>query len=359
MTLLARRHPLGTMALALVLSSQPLRAATTGGGSVSLTSDYVVRGISRTNQGAALQADLHVASDTGWLAGLFASNAQVESGDRRSAELDALAGYAWQASDDWRTKVEAAYYGYVGSDAGSKYNYAEISTEMAYAEWLDLLTTPAPPSGTYLVMRACTPLSMSAPSGTRENPHHRDAQLVEAIGRGDRAALDELYLCYHRRLARFLSRISARYENVEEIINDTFMAVWQGAAQFRGASRVSTWIIGIAYRIALKSLRRGTDGLLRADIGDRIPEESTDPMAVTELRDWIADALKHLPLEQRLTLELAYHLGHSVEEIAEITECPIGTVKARMFHAREKLRRQLPRSAGLTDTDTAPSSSPS
>jgi RNA polymerase sigma-70 factor, ECF subfamily len=56
--------------------------------------------------------------------------------------------------------------------------------------------------------------------------------------------------------------------------------------------------------------------------------------------------LNHLPVEQRLTLELAYQMGHSMEEIALITDCPVGTVKARMFHAREKLRQYLPALSG-------------
>ena len=177
----------------------------------------------------------------------------------------------------------------------------------------------------------------------------QDEQLLSRVASGDRRALEALYLGYHRRLVRFLSRITARRENVEEIINDTFMVVWQRAREFRGASQVSTWIIGVAYRIALKSLRRN-DGLLRAQSSEDFPEQSVEPMEETELCDWIAHALSHLPLEQRLTIELAYRLGHSLEEIAEITDCPIGTVKARMFRAREKLRQCLPILGGVPAT---------
>jgi RNA polymerase sigma-70 factor (ECF subfamily) len=70
-------------------------------------------------------------------------------------------------------------------------------------------------------------------------------------------------------------------------------------------------------------------------------------MKDTELRDWVAHGLSHLPVEQRLALELAYNMGHSIEEIAEITDSPVGTVKARMFHAREKLRQYLPVLGGV------------
>jgi len=180
-----------------------------------------------------------------------------------------------------------------------------------------------------------------------------DEELLRAVARGDRRALDQLYLAYHRRLAQFLTRVTPRYESAEEVINDTFMVVWQRARDFRGASRVSTWIIGIAYRIALKSLR-GTDGMLRARGSGDLPEGCDEPDATLELQDWIARGLSQLPAEQRLTVELAYHMGHSIEEIAEITGCPVGTVKARMFHAREKLRRYLPVLGGAAGPDLSP-----
>lgn len=174
----------------------------------------------------------------------------------------------------------------------------------------------------------------------------KDEDLIRAIARGERRALDQLYLAYHRRLAQFLTRITPRYENAEEIINDTFMVVWQHASDFRGASRVSTWIIGIAYRIALKSLR-GSDGMQHTVNSDCVPEAFVEPREAEELHDWIEHGLSYLPLEQRLTMQLAYQMGHSVDEIAEITGCPAGTVKARMFHAREKLRQYLPALGGL------------
>src|ERR1700761_4851948 len=175
----------------------------------------------------------------------------------------------------------------------------------------------------------------------KNSPRERDSALLLAVANGDRRALEELYLGYHRRLTRFLSRFTSRYENIEEIINDTFMVVWQNAKEFRNASQVSTWIIGIAYRTALKSFRRQKNHAAARSL-DEYPEQTIDPTADTEVSDWLKHGLSRLPLEQRLTLELAYHMGHSLEEIAAITECPVGTVKARMFHAREKLRQYLP-----------------
>ncbi len=175
-----------------------------------------------------------------------------------------------------------------------------------------------------------------------------DGALLTAIAAGDRQALEQLYLGYHRRLARFLSRFTQRYENVEEIINDTFMVVWQSAHDFRKASRVSTWIFGIAYRTALKSIRRQKNHAAAHSL-DEWPELAVEPVLDTEVEDWVTRGLDCLPIEQRLTLELAYHMGHSMEEIAEITGAPVGTVKARMFHARQKLRQYLPTLGGRPD----------
>src|SRR5271168_4815379 len=190
-----------------------------------------------------------------------------------------------------------------------------------------------------------TPLSKSSPK-------ERDSALLAAVAAGDRHALEELYLGYHRRLARFLSRFTKRYENIEEIINDTFMVVWQSAGDFRSASQVSTWVIGIAYRTALKSIRRQKNHAGAGSL-DNHSEQTVDPTIATEVHDWLQHGLSRLPVEQRLTLELAYHMGHSLEEIAAITDCPVGTVKARMFHAREKLRQCLPALSGAPNESPA------
>ena len=72
----------------------------------------------------------------------------------------------------------------------------------------------------------------------------------------DQAAFRTLYGNYYQRLSRLLARMSVRREDIEEVINDTFWVVWTKAGEFRGASQLSTWIIGIAYRRALNALRR-------------------------------------------------------------------------------------------------------
>jgi RNA polymerase sigma-70 factor, ECF subfamily len=173
-----------------------------------------------------------------------------------------------------------------------------------------------------------------------------DGELLIAVGAGDCRALEELYLSYQGRLAHFLSRFTRRDVIVEEIINDTFMVVWRHANEFRFASQVSSWIFGIAHRTALKSLYRERYHSAARSL-EECPEQTVDPMRETEFRDWVMHGLDLLPDEQAVTLQLACDFGHSLVEIAEITGAPVGTVKARMFHARNKLRRHLPTLGGI------------
>jgi RNA polymerase sigma-70 factor (ECF subfamily) len=175
-----------------------------------------------------------------------------------------------------------------------------------------------------------------------------EAELVRRVAGGDRESLASLYRCYHRRLVRFLARLTRRADIIDEAVNDVFWVVWQHADRYRGEARVSTWIMGIAYRCALKALRvHGGEPAAGAQDDDGNQRTALDdPFAVHEVNDWVSKALARLTPEQRMAIELAYGGGHSLEEIAAIMDCPVSTVKARMFHARVKLRNLLPRLAG-------------
>lgn len=173
-----------------------------------------------------------------------------------------------------------------------------------------------------------------------------DRMLLERMAAGDRAALGVMYRGYHGRLCRFLSRLTRRPDVIEEVINDCFWIAWQKAGTFHGDSRVSTWIMGIAYRCGLKALRQHGDEPVDEDTipAERLP--SHDPGDDRELRDWLGKGLEKLSVDQRVVIELVYGVGHSLDDVAVIMQCPVGTVKARLFHARVKLRNVLPSLAG-------------
>lgn len=198
-----------------------------------------------------------------------------------------------------------------------------------------------------------TPVTPAEPGYRSGASAARETELIAKIAQGDRRAFEEIYNLYHRRLARFLTRLTRRYDVAEEVINDTFFIVWKKAADFRGDSQPSTWILGIAYRRARNAFRSSA----RAGSPENLdvllaPPTSEEPMRTEELRDWLVQALEQLPVEQRLAVELCYELGYSCEEISTIMGCPVNTVKTRLFHARAKLQKLLPVLGGSTPPAT-------
>ncbi len=178
-------------------------------------------------------------------------------------------------------------------------------------------------------------------------PADDERVLLRRIGAKDRAAFEALYQLYYRRLFAYVFKLTRRAELVEEVVNDVLLAVWQGAPRFDGRSRPSTWIFGIAYHKALKTLARAGNRRQGAEDEAEAPEpvdpdEPESLVARRELRSALGRALAGLTPEHRAVVELTYFYGCSYQEIAEIVGCPVNTVKTRMFHARRRLRELLP-----------------
>lgn len=174
---------------------------------------------------------------------------------------------------------------------------------------------------------------------------------LESTAAGDRICFEQLYRHCQPRLWRFLLRSCGRPDLAEEVANEAMWVVWRTAGNFRGESRVTTWVHGIAYRCMLKALRDGTvsEEINASSVHEvelAMAEPSVNDGPERELRNWLARGLSTLSMEQRVTLELAYYLGESCEDIARIMNCATGTVKARMFNARMRLRNVLPELGG-------------
>ena len=176
-----------------------------------------------------------------------------------------------------------------------------------------------------------------------------DARLIARIVTGDRRAFETLYRLYHPRLSHFLIRMVRRPTVVEEVLNDTLLIVWNKAETYNGLSKVSTWIFAIAYRRALKALRRVDDPMEDTfaeyrESGEPGPEQLLGRSQVSVL---LTEALTGLSHDHRTVVDLAYFHEMGYREIAEIMDCPVDTVKTRMYHARRNLRAAL--SGQLTD----------
>ena len=166
-----------------------------------------------------------------------------------------------------------------------------------------------------------------------------EACLVGRIAAGDRLAFETLYRAYFSRLARFLQRMTRSAQLIEEIVNDTLLVVWRKANTFNGSSKVSTWIFAIAYRRACKALQ-ALDEPVEAGLDERAGDDAERPdwqFERARLASAVDAALGALPLAQRTAFQLTFYHDMSYTEIAEIMECPVNTVKTRLFHARKRL----------------------
>lgn len=179
-----------------------------------------------------------------------------------------------------------------------------------------------------------------------------EGALVRSIARGEVEAFEVIYRRYQPRIARFAARLTRHPDIIEEVVNDTMVVVWQKAGGFRGRSKLSTWILGIAYRITLKRLR-GSSRRVRAEAElphEAHPSDVEQPEALLSRRqrqERIRKALLQLSPKHRAVIELTFFEGLSYREIAEIVGCPHNTVKTRMFHARRHLKQVLEASASL------------
>jgi RNA polymerase sigma-70 factor (ECF subfamily) len=167
---------------------------------------------------------------------------------------------------------------------------------------------------------------------------------VRRIASGDRSAFEKLYHAYQRRLFGYIFRMVSKTDTAEELTNDVMLEIWKGAAAYRGESKVSTWIFGIARFRAISSLRRTNPKTVEYEHAGPLPDsrELQDEVLVKEsARDEVRKALTKLTKPHREVMELTFYQGFSYPEIAEIVNCPVNTVKTRMFYARKELRELL------------------
>jgi uncharacterized protein (TIGR02001 family) len=126
-------------------------AADGWGGSLDFSSDYLVRGISRTEHDPALQVELHYLNSSGLIAGAFASNSQFEKRDARDVELSAFLGYAWHPVEDWSGRFLYSHYAYPWNRRGREYDYDEIDAVLSYRGWLQFSLNYSPNTPRYLM----------------------------------------------------------------------------------------------------------------------------------------------------------------------------------------------------------------
>ena len=181
-----------------------------------------------------------------------------------------------------------------------------------------------------------------------------DQQLVERVQRGDKAAFDLLVVKYQRKIFRLLSRLIRDTAEIEDVAQEAFVKAYRALPNFRGDSACYTWLYRIAINTAknyLVSQGRRAPTSTQADVedaetfddGDHLRDLNTpDSMLVTkQVAEAVNRAIDQLPEDLRTAIVLRELEGLSYEEIAESMQCPIGTVRSRIFRAREAIALEL------------------
>lgn len=179
-----------------------------------------------------------------------------------------------------------------------------------------------------------------------------EAQLIEGVAQGNERDFEELFRRYQPRLGSFFLQRTRDRHATEELVQETMLVVWERAASFNHTSRPSSWIFGIGYRKYLEWHRRNSKSsqLYRSE-AERDPEELprdsknevSEQIGRERLSEQVRQALGELPEEQRAVIDLTFQQGLSYGEIARILGIQPGTVKSRMFYAKERLKEILTR----------------
>ena len=182
-----------------------------------------------------------------------------------------------------------------------------------------------------------------------------DQQLVERAQRGDKRAFDLLVVKYQRKLARLLSQFIRDAAEIEDVTQETFIKAYRSLSSFRGDSAFYTWLYRIGINAAKNFLvaqkRRASTTTNEFDIevaenfeeGSQLRELNTpeNELMSKQIAQTVHQALQALPEELRSAITLREIEGLSYEEIASIMSCPTGTVRSRIFRAREAIADKL------------------
>lgn len=189
-----------------------------------------------------------------------------------------------------------------------------------------------------------------------------DAELVARVQQGDKRAFDLLVLKYQRKIMRLIARMLRDPSEVEDVAQETFVKAYRALPQFRGDSAFYTWL----YRIAINTARnwQAASGRRPNTVANVIDTEDGETfnqidnltdistpeslMAGRQIIDTVNRAIDSLPEELRTAIVLREIEGMSYDDIAQAMDCPIGTVRSRIFRAREAIAAQL---RPVLDTD--------
>jgi RNA polymerase sigma-70 factor (ECF subfamily) len=170
------------------------------------------------------------------------------------------------------------------------------------------------------------------------------ADMLIRMAAGSEAALREFYQVFHGRIYGFALKRLREPADAADVLNEVMLEAWRSASRFEGRSQVSTWVLGIAHHKIIDILRRRKNQPLDEFDPELVVDDSPTAFdVIVGMQDaaQLRRCLEGLSDAHRLVVHLAFFEDLAYEEIANIADCPVGTVKTRMFHARRLLKHCL------------------
>ena len=172
-----------------------------------------------------------------------------------------------------------------------------------------------------------------------------DLDLIRRMQAGDDDAVRDLYAQYGQRLYAYALRLTDDPATAEDVTQNTLVTAWRTAHTFRAEGRLIAWLLGIVHHTAMKAIRNRTNYL--GDVAEEtIREEQPSPEEQAQVKDerrWVRQGMQSLSPEHRAVLELVFYQELSLNEVAQVLNIPVGTVKSRLSYARTHLRGVLAR----------------
>ena len=180
-----------------------------------------------------------------------------------------------------------------------------------------------------------------------------DKEIIERVKNGDKKAYDLLVLKYQQRVINLISRFVKNYADALDVSQETFIKAYKALPNFRGESAFYTWLYRIAVNTAKNHLTVQSRKITKSDYdvteieqieGNMTLTEQTTPenlLIKDELQETVLNTIENLPEDLKSAIMLREIEGLSYEEIATVMECPVGTVRSRIFRARETIDNKI------------------
>ena len=181
------------------------------------------------------------------------------------------------------------------------------------------------------------------------NIQTEDKKLIKQIAKGNEQAFEMLYQRHSKKLFGYAYHILKNKQTAEDVLQETFLTIWQKSNRYRGEGRVVAWLFGITHNLALKAYnQKSTESIPETyPTTQNIENQITTQLLAEHNKQLLNQAMQQLTVEHRTILQLVFYEKMSMNEVSQICQIPVGTVKSRLNYAKQVLKGVITRE-GIT-----------